>query len=229
MKTILTTILAVVAITINSFAQKPYQYHVQGADPDVKTYYFKVHRAPNLDISEYQYALWKILKEHGYSLTDSLTAEIIIEVNYFSRQEDRLAYHVVQTGQQQQNILGKDVMMPVWGTSAQNYVATENVLDIKAYPKDADEFSIPYWHFSMPEKMDWCAPLNLWFLYCFDQTWMNNGWWCIDLSTKNGQVKKVKVNGKKLKKQDLSDFITRVTKISDKSDIGQYNKELKAQ
>lgn len=229
MKNIIITLLAIIAISIKCFAQKPYQYHVQGAEPAEKNYYFKVYRTPNFDVSEYQYALWKILKEHGYSMTDSINADIIVEVNYYSRQEDRLAYHVVQTGQQQQTILGKDVMMPVWGTSAQNFVATENVLDIKAYPKDADELSIPYWHFSMPDKMDWTTPLDVWFLYCFDQTWMNNGWWCIDLSKKNGQIKKVKVNGKKLKKQELIDFINRVNKITDKSDIGQYNKELKAQ
>lgn len=221
-------LLMIVSSCVVGFAQKPYQYKMQGAEPDAKNYYFKVSKTNNVDVSEYQYTLWKVLKAHGYTLTDSINADCVVAVNYFARQEDRVGYHVVQTGQQQQKILGKEVMMPVWGTSAQNYVATENILDIKVFPKDADEFSIPYWHFSMPDKMDWCAPLDVWFLYCLDQTWMSNGWWAIELSVKNNQLKKVKVNGKKMNKQELSAFIERVNFIADKSDIMQYNKELKS-
>lgn len=223
------SILIIVFLGMTCYAQKPYQYHVEGADPEGKNYYFRVNKTANIDIYEYQYALWKVLKAHGYTLTDSINADCVIEVNYFPRQEDRVAHHIIQTGQQQQNIMGKDVMMPTWGTSAQNYVATENILDIKAYPKNADEYSVPYWHFSMPDKMDWCAPLDVWFIYCFDQTWMNNGWWRFEISTKNNQLKKVKANGKKLGKQDLADFIERVNFIADKSQISQYNMELEMQ
>lgn len=52
----------------------------EGSEPSEKKYFFSIDKPKDFDASKIQYALWKLLKDKGYTLTDSINADIVIKV-----------------------------------------------------------------------------------------------------------------------------------------------------
>lgn len=201
-------------------------FDMKGSEPQSKNYCFNVHQDDNMNINEVQYALWKVLKDHGYTLVDSLNADIIIDVNYFLREENRTSTNYVKIGEKNTQVMGANVPIPVWSTETHKFDTTVPVIQIKAFPKNASKLAMPYWQINMPSSLEGLHPLDPFWVYTFDMLWFIPDSHQIIYSFDSKGIKKIKVDGKTIKKKELTPILERITYLQSMPDLNEYNESM---
>lgn len=199
-------------------------FEMKGSEPSNKNYCFNIHSDSNMNINEVQYSLWKILKDHGYTLVDSINADIIIEVNYFQREENRTSSNYVKIGEKNTQVMGANVPIPVWSTETHKYNTNVDVLQIKALPNNASNLSMPYWQILMPASLDGLLPLEPYWIYSYDILWFTPGAHRLVYTFDSKGIKKLKLNGKSVKRNTLSEIQQRIVYLQNLPEMDEYNR-----
>lgn len=177
-----------------------------------------------MNINELQYSLWKVLKDHGYTLVDSISADLIIDVNYFNREENRTSSNYVKIGEKDTQVMGANVSIPIWSTETHKYNTNVSVLQIKALPKNASNLAMPYWQILMPESLEGLHPLEPYWIYSYDLLWFSPGLQEIVYSFDSKGIKKIKVNGESLKRNAIRNIEQHILYLQNMPEIDEYNK-----
>ena len=197
----------------------------EGVQPKEKKYFFEIKKPENLDISKYQYMIWKTLKDNGYELTDSVNANIAIRVNYMAIEKDAQTTERVKIGEKTETILGQEISYGVYTQKkSDHYKETHYILDLKAQKKGANANSLPIWHIYSPENSSDVSK-NLIVLIKF--LWFNNGVFRSVLKEgKNNSYKKVKINKEKLSEDKLSLLNKINIDFTRMNDAEEYNNQI---
>ena len=211
---------------ISTFAlENNYTITIEGAEPSGKKYYFAIDKPKDFDSSKIQYALWKMLKDKGYSLTDSVSADIIIQVHYISVANDRENREYVPYAVEEVNLGKTKVQMPVMSSrSTGHYTVNTVCMDIKAFPKKYDENTIPFWHiFTQRENHD----VEVGDIAFIDYCWFSDG--CHNMSynsKKDIKFSKAKIEGKKATPEQLAKLENTLKVFSSMSEAELYNSQI---
>ena len=213
-------------ITLSSSAQEQeIDFVFEGVQPQEKKYYFEIKKPENFDVSKYQYMIWKTLKDNGYELTDSVNANIAIKVNYMAIEKDAQTTDCVKIGEKKENLLGKEVTVPIYSTRASDhYKETHYILDLKAQKKGANENSLPIWHIYSPENS---SDISKNMMVLIKYLWFKDG----DIKSvlkegKNNTYKKAKINKVKLSENELSLLNIINMEFTKMNDAEEYNNQL---
>lgn len=227
MKRILLTLFLSICCFLHSLADDVHiSFEMKGSEPSSKNYCFNIHYDKDMNINELQYSLWKVLKDHGYTLVDSIAADLIIDVNYFQREENRTSSNYVKIGEKNTQVMGANVPIPIWSTETHKYNTNVSVLQIKALPKNASNLAMPYWQILMPTSLDGLLPLDPYWIYSYDLLWFTPGLHNIVYSFDSKGIKKIKVNGKSIKRNVIRDIEQRITYLQNMPEMDEYNRLL---
>lgn len=227
MKQILFTLIISMCCFLHSLADDVHiSFEMKGSEPSSKNYCFNIHYDKDMNINELQYSLWKVLKDHGYTLVDSISADLVIDVNYFQREENRTSSNYVKIGEKNTQVMGANVPIPIWSTETHKYNTNVSVLQIKALPKNASNLAMPYWQILMPTSLDGLLPLEPYWIYSYDLLWFTPGLQNIVYSFDSKGIKKIKVNGKLLKRNVIRDIEQRIIYLQNMPEMDEYNRLL---
>lgn len=203
-------------------------FTIEGAEPTVKKYCFKVTKPDGFDSSEYQFIMWKILKDRGYELVSPSEAAIIIQLNFINREVLHEGHESVFIGEKTTQAFGQDIQIPIYEKRSTGHYTDKFVnLEIKAMPIGSDENSIPIWKMSMG-KADHDSKFD--FLYGIDFIWLQEGYQYISykIEGKKGKpyVSKLKSSNGKATSEQRKVFTERIQYLKSKIDAEEYNQQL---
>ena len=204
-------------------------FTVEGSDPTDKKYCFEITKPEGFDACEYQYMMWKILKDRGYTMVPQSEAAVVIKMDFTNHEVLHEGFQSVYVGERWSwDLFGWPVSSPVFERRSTGHY-TENIinLDIKALPAGADENSMPIWKMSMGETDHDC---KYEFLYGIDHSWLCQGHQFISfkINDKKGDIciTKLKFSDAKATPEQTMAFSERVQYLNSKAEAYEYNLQL---